>query len=151
MAKRVRARAIIIIEGKIVSMYREREGRIYYTFPGGGMEENETEIECVKREVVEEFGMIVEPIKKVYTYENNISIEHFYICKHVSGEFGSGEGEEYQEGRNNGVYLPKMIEISNLPNLPLMPPEVASVFYDDYMKNGENLRNDVKFIMGEIK
>lgn len=36
--KRVRARAIIIHEGKIVSMYRERQDRIFYTFTGGGME-----------------------------------------------------------------------------------------------------------------
>lgn len=151
MSKRIRCRAIIIIDGKIVSMYRERDGRVYYTFPGGGMEGTETEVECVKREVIEEFGMVVEPIKKVYTYENNISVEHFYLAKHVSGEFGSGVGEEYQPDRNNGVYEPRLIEILNLPNLPLMPPEVAETFYEDYMKNGEVLRNDIKFLSGEIK
>lgn len=149
--KRVRARAIIIHEGKMVSMYRERQGRVFYTFPGGGMEGTETEEECVKREVFEEFGLIVKPIKKVYTYENKNSIEHFYIADWLSGEFGSGEGEEFEENRNNGVYIPKLIEISDIPNIPLMPPEVASAFYDDYTKNGKDLRNDVKFIVGEIK
>ena len=149
--KRIRARAIIMYEGKLVSMYRERHGRIFYTFPGGGMEESETEEECVKREVLEEFGIIVKPIKKVYTYENQNSIEHFYVAEWISGEFGSGEGEEFQENRNNGVYIPKFIEISDIPNLPLMPPEVASAFYEDYTKNGKELRNDVKSIIGEIK
>lgn len=149
--KRARARAIIIHEGKMVSMYRERQGRVFYTFPGGGMEGTETEEECVKREVFEEFGLIVKPIKKVYTYENKNSIEHFYIADWLSGEFGSGEGEEFEENRNNGVYIPKLIEISDIPNIPLMPPEVASAFYDDYTKNGKDLRNDVKFIVGEIK
>lgn len=149
--KRVRARAIIIHEGKMVSMYRERQGRVFYTFPGGGMEGTETEEECVKREVFEEFGLIVKPIKKVYTYENKNSIEHFYIADWLSGEFGSGEGEEFEENRNNGVYIPKLIEISDIPNIPLMPPEVASAFYDDYTKYGKDLRNDVKFIVGEIK
>ena len=149
--KRKRARAIIIHEGKIVSMYRERQGRIFYTFPGGGMEENESEEECVKREVFEEFGIIVEPIKKVYTYENKNNIEHFYLANWLSGEFGSGKGEEFQENRNNGIYLPKFIKISDIPNLPLMPPEVASAFYSDYMKNGKDIRKDVKFIYGEIK
>ena len=43
MEKRIRARAIIIHEGKIVSKYRERENMIFYTFPGGGMEGDETE------------------------------------------------------------------------------------------------------------
>lgn len=149
--KRARARAIIIHEGKMVSMYRERQGRVFYTFPGGGMEGTETEEECVKREVFEEFGLIVKPIKKVYTYENKNSIEHFYIADWLSGEFGSGEGEEFEKNRNNGVYIPKLIEISDIPNIPLMPPEVASAFYDDYTKNGKDLRNDVKFIVGEIK
>ena len=149
--KRARARAIIIHEGKMVSMYRERQGRVFYTFPGGGMEGTETEEECVKREVFEEFGLIVKPIKKVYTYENKNSIEHFYIADWLSGEFGSGEGEEFEENRNNGVYIPKLIEISDIPNIPLMPPEVASAFYDDYTKYGKDLRNDVKFIVGEIK
>ena len=45
--KRVRARAIIIHEGKIVSMYRERQDRIFYTFTGGGMEWNATVTDCV--------------------------------------------------------------------------------------------------------
>ena len=149
--KRARARAIIIHEGKMVSMYRERQGRVFYTFPGGGMEGTETEEECVKREVFEEFGLIVKPIKKVYTYENKNSIEHFYIADWLSGEFGSGEGEEFEENRNNGVYIPKLIDISDIPNIPLMPPEVASAFYDEYTKNGKDLRNDVKFMVGEIK
>ena len=149
--KRKRTRAIIVHDGKIVSMYRENQGRVYYTFPGGGMEEGESEEECVKREVFEEFGLTIEPIKKVYTYENKISIEHLYIARWLSGEFGTGEGEEFQENRNKGIYIPKMIEIADIPNLPLMPPEVASAFYNDYFKNGENLRSDVKFIYGEIK
>lgn len=149
--KRMCARAIIIYEGKLGSMYRERQDRIFYTFPGGGMEDAETEEECVKREVFEEFGIIVKPIKKIYTYENPNSIEHFYVADWISGEFGSGKGEEFQENRNNGVYIPKFIEISDIPNLPLMPPEVASAFYEDYTKNGKELRNDVKFITGEIK
>ena len=149
--KRARARAIIIHEGKMVSMYRERQGRVFYTFPGGGMEGTETEEECVKREVFEEFSLIVKTIKKIYTYENKNSIEHFYIADWLSGEFGSGEGEEFEKNRNNGVYIPKLIEISDIPNIPLMPPEVASAFYDDYTKYGKDLRNDVKFIVGEIK
>ena len=151
MDKRVSVRAIIIYENKLVSMYREKGDRIYYTFPGGGKEENETELECAKREVLEEFGIFIEPIKKVYTYESSRSVEHFYLANWTGGEFGTGEGEEYQENQTNGVYIPKLIDILEIPNLPLMPPEVASVFYEDYSKNGKKLRNDVKFIDGEIK
>ena len=88
--KRERARAIIIRDGKMVSMYREKGDRIFYTFPGGGIEGNETEEECVVREAFEEFGLTVQPIKKLYYYENEISIEHFYLCEWLSGEVGDG-------------------------------------------------------------
>ena len=148
--KRTRARAIIFCEDKIVAMYREREGRIYYAFPGGGLEDGETTEECVKREVLEEFGMVVKPIKKVYICEDQINISHYYICQWVSGDFGSGKGEEFQAGNKNGVYVPSMIKIADIPNLPLKPSEVAETFYEDYLKNGENLRDDVKYIMSEI-
>ena len=95
--KRLRARAIIIKEGKLVSVFREREGSVFYTFPGGGAEGNETEQECVVREVFEEFGIVVRPIKKVYTYENKISVEQFYVCEWISGDFGTGSGEEFDK------------------------------------------------------
>ncbi|MBO4569874.1 MAG: NUDIX domain-containing protein [Clostridia bacterium] len=149
--KRISGRAIIVHEGKLVSMYREREGRVFYTFPGGRIEENETEVDCVKREVFEEFGIVVKPIKKVYIYENQRAIEHFYLSEWVSGEFGTGNGEEFQNNQTNGVYIPKLINIEEIPNLPLMPPEIASAFYNDYTNNNEELREDVKYIYGEIK
>jgi len=149
--KRIRARAIIIHEGKIISMYRERQGDVFYTFPGGGIEKGETIEDCVKREVFEEFGIVIKPLKKVYICENQISISHYFLAEWVSGEFGTGEGEEFQENNDNGKYVPMFINISDIPNLPLKPSEVAEVFYDDYMKNGKNLRDDVKFILGEIK
>ena len=150
--KRKRVRAIIFVEDKIVSMYREAYGRVYYTFPGGGMEDNETEEECVIREVFEEFGITVKPIKKVYVYENDRSLEVFYVCKWLSGEFGSGDGEEFhQQNNEKGIYKPTLIEISKIPSLPLMPPEVATAFFEDYTKNGKVVRNKVKVIKGTIK
>ena len=149
--KRERSRAIIMRDGKMVAMYREKDGRVFYTFPGGGMEGDETEVECVKREAFEEFGLTVNPIKKVYDYENEISIEHFYICEWISGEVGDGAGEEYQADRNKGVYIQSLIDIKDLPNLPLMPPEVADAFYNDYMENGEIVRQDVLSIVATMK
>lgn len=142
--KRKRARGIVFLNGKLVSMYREFQGRIFYTIPGGGMEEGETEQECVKREVFEEFGLVVEPIKKVYVYENDISIESFYLCEYVSGEFGSGQGEEFQPNRNRGIYIPSLLDVEKIPELPLMPPEIAKALVEDIKKYGRKLGNDVK-------
>ena len=147
--RRKSGRAIVFVEGKIVSMYREKGDRVYYTFPGGGMDEGETEQQCVTREVFEEFGMTVEPIKKVYVYEGAKSIEYFYLCKWISGEFGSGEGEEYQADRNRGVYKPSLLDVKDIPNLPLMPPEVAKAFVEDFNTYGPALADEVKTVYAE--
>ena len=100
------------------------------------------------REVYEEFGITVKPIKKVYVYETEKSVECFYLCDWISGEFGTGVGEEFDVNSNKeGVYIPKLIDISSIPNLPLMPKEVASSFYEDYTNNGISLRQDVKHVI----
>ncbi len=133
--KRKRARAIILIDDSIVTMYREFDDRVFYTFPGGGVEGNETLEECVVREVLEEFGMKVKPIKKLYEYESNNSVEYFYLCEWLSGEFGCGTGEEYAKDNKNGVYKPTLMKIKEIPKMPLMPQEVAVSFYNDFINN----------------
>ena len=144
MEKRESCRAIIFKDNKMVAMYREKNGRTYYTFPGGGMDEGETINECVKREVIEEFGIVVKPIREVYTYEDEKTYQHFILCDWESGELGTGEGEEFQGDASRGVYEPMLIDIENIPNLPLMPPEAAMQVVDDYKSYGKDLDSEVK-------
>ena len=131
--RRLRVGAIIVVEDKLVTMYREYDNRKYYTFPGGGIEDYETEVECVIREVKEEFGISVAPIEKLYDYGNGISKESFYLCAWLTGKFGTGTGEEFQ--RKYGIYKPTLIKIKDIPSLPLMPKEIATKFYLDYKEN----------------
>ena len=131
MEKRESCRAIVFIDGKLVTMRRVKDGRLYYTFPGGGLEKGEDPKDCVVRECIEEFGITVEPIKRLYVYENETTKQYFYLCNYVSGEFGSGVGEEFQDDRNKGEYVPTLMSVANIYNLPLMPPEVASAVAED--------------------
>jgi 8-oxo-dGTP diphosphatase len=51
-----------IMRGAEILLIRHREhadGRSYWVLPGGGMEAGETEIECVRREVLEETNLEV--------------------------------------------------------------------------------------------
>lgn len=150
MEKRESCRAIIFKDGKMVAMYREKNDRVYYTFPGGGMDEGETVDECVVREVIEEFGLTVKPIKEVYIYEDEKTYQHFVLCNWVSGEFGTGEGEEFQGDTSRGVYEPMLIDVKNIPNLPLMPPQAAKEVFIDYNEFGESLAPTLKKLEGEI-
>jgi len=144
--KRRSCRAIVITNNQLITMYREKEGNIYYTFPGGGMEGNEQKETCVKRECIEEFGIEVEPIREVYTYENKTSIQYFFLCTWIGGEFGSGVGEEFQDDRNKGKYQPTLMPLDKIKSLPLMPPEVARQLDLDIKNFGVRLRPDILHI-----
>jgi len=54
-----RAAAIILQNNSIALIERKRAGQIYYLFPGGQIENGESKIETVVREVKEELGLDV--------------------------------------------------------------------------------------------
>lgn len=143
--KRTRVAGIIFIDGKLALMHRKDvlkrpEMPEYYTLPGGGLEEGETLEEGTKREIKEEFGIDVELVKKLYeiTSEKFNQKEIFYLCKYVSGTFGTGEGPEFSGDPKyieSGKYLPELIDIENLEKINLMPPEIKNRIIED-MQNG---------------
>ena len=137
MEKRKSCRAIIVDDNKLVAMYREKNNKVYYTFPGGGIEDNETELDCVKRECIEEFGIIVEPVRKLYILEDEKSIQNFYLCNWISGTLGDGEGEEFSDP-SRGVYIPSLIPFENIKSLPLVPPEIKDAVLKDYDTENKN-------------
>lgn len=60
MSIRLAAKALVLHEGKLLlNRCRDRQGRLYYTFPGGGQNPGETLEEAVVREVLEETGLTV--------------------------------------------------------------------------------------------
>ena len=100
--ERIRVAGIIKINGGYTFMHRKnvikrKDFREYYTFPGGGLEENETLEEGVKREIKEEFGIKVKVIKKLYEMysEKFNQREYFFLCEYESGVFGTGNGPEF--------------------------------------------------------
>lgn len=143
--ERTRVAGIIFIDGKLALMHRKDvlkrpEMPEYYTLPGGGLEEGETIEEGTKREIKEEFGIDVELVKKLYeiTSEKFNQKEIFYLCKYVSGTFGTGEGPEFSGDPKyieSGKYLPELIDIENLEKINLMPPEIKNRIIED-MQNG---------------
>ena len=112
MEERIRVAGIVKIDDGYAFMHRKnvikrKDFQEYYTFPGGGLEENETLEEGVIREIKEEFGISVKVIKKLYEMysEKFNQREYFFLCEYEGGIFGTGTGPEfsgdpkYKEGR----------------------------------------------------
>lgn len=102
--ERIRVAGIIKINDGYAFMHRKnvvkrKDFQEYYTFPGGGLEENETLEEGVKREIKEEFGINVNVIKKLYEMysEKFNQREYFFLCEYESGIFATGDGPEFSD------------------------------------------------------
>ena len=80
---RTGSRAIIIRDGLILLTHETISG--WWLVPGGGMEEGETPEECCIREVEEETGFIVRPLRQFLTlyeyYEEYRYISHYFACE----------------------------------------------------------------------
>lgn len=88
--------AIIIVNDKILCTQRGQNKYKYlsnkYEFPGGKIENGESKVEALKREILEELRMEIIPIKEfikvIHKYSDFKLIMYSYICtcKHTSIE-----------------------------------------------------------------
>jgi 8-oxo-dGTP pyrophosphatase MutT (NUDIX family) len=111
----------------------------YYVFPGGGLEENETFEECAKREILEELGIEVKVIKRLYEKNtDNQLIQYVYLCEYVSGTFGTGTGPEFSgdpKYANRGDYIPTIVKKEDIENIRLVPEEFKNKLVEDIKNN----------------
>ena len=117
---RVRAGIVLIQENKVALIERHRAGLEYFVFPGGGVDGDETPEQAALRETMEELG--IEVVIKQKVVEINLgpkSRQIYFLVEHVSGEFGTGSGEEFTDSDPNdpdeGIYVPIWMPIDELP------------------------------------
>lgn len=120
MEKRISSRAIIIENGKLLTMFRrkiKKDGSVkeYYVIPGGGLEENETLEENVIRELKEEFNVDIEIVKFLGTEEYDETIANYFLCKIVNGMPKLG-GEELERMTKENYYEIRYIDLKDIDN-----------------------------------
>lgn len=129
-----RAAAILMQTDQVALIKRERQGLLYYVFPGGQVEAGETLAEAAAREVAEETGLrvTVGPLLAVVTFGEN---HQYYFGAEVNGgTFGAGSGPEVQGSYapENGTYTPVWVPIAALATLPVRPAALAKLVATAY-------------------
>ena len=128
---RVRAGIVLIKDNKVALIERHRAGLDYFVFPGGGVDEGETPEQAAIRETMEELGIEVSIKQKVAEITlGPKSRQIYYLVEHVSGEFGTGTGEEFTDSDPNdpdeGIYIPIWMPIDELPRRANIYPSELS-------------------------
>ncbi len=132
---RNRATAIIIKDEKILLFRRIKKGLEYFIFPGGGVEENETTEEALKREVGEELSLEISKWKHLFDMEVNVPpvfLGHahqkyfLYLIEEYTGtpEIGGPEKEANREDNQFHLVWIPIINLSKMDNL--YPKEIIS-------------------------
>lgn len=125
---RNRAGIILIEDNKLALIERHRAGLHYFIFPGGGIDQGESPQQTAIREAEEELGIIVELEQKVATVLFNENTQHYFLANKLSGEFGSGTGEEYGEYNPiHGTYHPLWMPLADVSNNNVLPHELAKL------------------------
>ena len=125
---RTRSAIILIEEDKLALIERHRAGLHYFAFPGGGVDEGECPEQAAIREAEEELGIVVEIKQKVAEVLFNKNIQYYFLAEKLSGEFGTGTGEEYGEYNPvHGTYHPVWMPLVDVPNNNVLPRELADL------------------------
>jgi ADP-ribose pyrophosphatase YjhB (NUDIX family) len=66
---RVKARAVIVIDSRLIVAQQVRRGRKELSLPGGRVNRQESVLEALQREVAEETGLEVSPGRLLYVWE----------------------------------------------------------------------------------
>lgn len=142
---RIRVAGIVPLKNGFAFMHRKdvikrKDFQDYYTFPGGGLEEGETLEEGTIREIKEEFGINVKIVKKLYEMKSERfnQEEYFFLCEYIDGEFGTGDGPEYNNDPkyiDSGKYIPEIINREDVEKIVLLPTEIKDKFLEDIKRN----------------
>ena len=136
---RKRAGIILIHEGKLALMERHRQGRHYFAFPGGGVDEGETDEQAAIREAMEELGIEVGIVQKAATIlREGRRDQVYFLVKWLGGEYGTGTGEEFDEvDAENGTYNPVWIPLGELLEKNVVPRGLAELTVKAYKEGWE--------------
>ncbi len=116
--------AVILVENnKVALIKRRKNGRTYYTFPGGKVESDETIEEAAVREAYEELGVHVRIGECVLALPYN-GTQYYFTATKEHGVFGTGQGEEFQHQNAHNSYEAVWLSLCEIASIDLIPLEM---------------------------
>lgn len=108
--------------------------RDYYVVPGGKVEKEEKTEETVIREIYEEVGIKIKPLRELLSFysEYDNSIQIFYECEYIEGIIGTGNGPEYTSGKYTGIIKPELVSLKNINDINLVPEEIKNLIVKNF-------------------
>ena len=81
--KRAKPRAAVVVlqDGKIALLERNRRGTRYFVFPGGGIDKGETPEQAAAREADEELGLQVTIVRLVAEVSYHGMPQYFFLAE----------------------------------------------------------------------
>ena len=138
---RTRAGVILIEDNKVALIERHRAGLDYFVFPGGGVDEGESTEQGAVREALEELGVHVSIKQKIAEINFGRSSKHeYFLAERVSGEFGTGTGEEFTDSDpdhpEEGIYIPIWMSVEELSQYTNVYPAALAKLVIKSMEEG---------------
>jgi len=115
---RVRIGVIVVRDGMVLlARQHVSDGRDFWIVPGGGLKRDEGLLECARREMAEETGLEVEPVRLLYVGDffkgEKHVVDMFFLGKLVGGELKRREDE---------IDNLQFFEIERLKQIAIKPP-----------------------------
>lgn len=123
------ARAIIIENGKMLVMYRNKYSSEYFTLVGGRVNEGESTEEALVREVQEETGLKVTAARLVYIEEQPApyNSQYIYLCEvapHGDIALASNSEEGMMNKLGMNMHEPRWVNAAALASMPFRSPNL---------------------------
>jgi len=149
---RIRAVGIVIKDDQVLLMHRRRDGREYFTFPGGGVEEGENVEEAVARELREETTVKIAIKRLLYhQFYDDGTEQYFYLCDWLSGVPRLDAKSPESQDLENNFYEPLWFKQIEAKELRLYPLEIRDIFFEDQAEGFRNCPKEMKIKISELK
>jgi ADP-ribose pyrophosphatase YjhB (NUDIX family) len=131
-------RAIVVRDGYLLVMHRNKFGSEYYTLPGGGIKLTENGGHALLRHMHEETSVSVVNPRLVVIEDagDPYGLQFIYLCQYVGGEPAlnpaSEEAKISSAGQN--LYSPQWLPLHSLPSVPFRSEALKQALIQGFSK-----------------